>query len=83
VSDADHLNDTVDGDVLNHLAQDLLGRTCEELDSEERDVLARVAAGTYIGIDAAGTSSPIAWRRLAEAGASLLRLRSSFFPGCS
>jgi uncharacterized membrane protein len=53
VSDADHLNDTVDGDVLNHLAQDLLGRTCEELDSEERDVLARVAAGTYIGIDAA------------------------------
>ena len=38
---------------LDRLAQELLGRSCEELDPEEQDVLARVAAGTYIGIDAA------------------------------
>ncbi|MBD3729678.1 MAG: DUF1003 domain-containing protein [Sphingomonadales bacterium] len=38
---------------LERLAQELLGRSCDELDQEEQDVLARVAAGTYIGIDAA------------------------------
>ncbi|MXO60113.1 DUF1003 domain-containing protein [Altererythrobacter salegens] len=37
---------------LERLAKDLLGRSLEELDREEQDVLARVAAGTYIGIDA-------------------------------
>lgn len=37
---------------IERLAQELLGRTAEELDPEEQDVLGRVAAGTYIGIDA-------------------------------
>ncbi|WP_305096512.1 DUF1003 domain-containing protein [Croceibacterium aestuarii] len=37
---------------LERLAEDLLGRSLDELDQEEQDVLARVAAGTYIGIDA-------------------------------
>jgi uncharacterized membrane protein len=41
-----------DDDALNKLAEDLLGRRCAELDPEERDVLARVHAGSYIGIDA-------------------------------
>ena len=53
MSENEHLCDTVNGAALDHLAQELLGRTCEELDPEERDVLARVAAGNYIGIDAA------------------------------
>lgn len=38
---------------LERLAEELLGRSLDELDQEEQDVLARVAAGTYIGIDAA------------------------------
>lgn len=37
---------------LDRLAQDLLGRSLDELDEQEQEVLARVAAGTYIGIDA-------------------------------
>jgi uncharacterized membrane protein len=41
------------GSDLDRLAVELLGRSCDELDQEEQDVLARVAAGTYIGIDAA------------------------------
>ncbi|MCT2559813.1 DUF1003 domain-containing protein [Tsuneonella sp. YG55] len=35
------------------LARDLLGRELHELDEEEQDVIHRVAAGTYIGVDAA------------------------------
>ena len=38
---------------LERLAEELLGRSLEDLDQEEQDVLARVAAGTYIGIDSA------------------------------
>jgi uncharacterized membrane protein len=38
---------------LERLAHELLGRSCDELDPEEQRVLARVAAGSYIGIDAA------------------------------
>jgi uncharacterized membrane protein len=38
---------------LERLAEELLGRSLDELDVQEQDVLARVAAGTYIGIDAA------------------------------
>lgn len=38
---------------LERLAKELLGRNLEDLDQEEQDVLARVASGTYIGIDAA------------------------------
>ncbi len=34
------------------LARDLLGRELEELDEEEQDVIERVAAGCYVGIDA-------------------------------
>jgi len=35
------------------LAKELLGRSLDELGPEEQDVLSRVAAGSYIGIDAA------------------------------
>ncbi len=35
-----------------NLAVELLGRELDELDAEEQSVLDRVAAGTYIGIDA-------------------------------
>ena len=38
---------------VDRLAQELLGRNTDELDEEEQRVLARVAAGSYIGIDAA------------------------------
>ena len=38
---------------LDRLAQELLGRSRDELDPEEQRVLARVASGDYIGIDAA------------------------------
>ena len=34
------------------LARELLGRELEELDEEEQDVIQRVAAGSYIGVDA-------------------------------
>ena len=34
------------------LARELLGRDLEELDEEEQDVIQRVAAGCYLGIDA-------------------------------
>jgi uncharacterized membrane protein len=34
------------------LARDLLGRELGELDQEEQEVIARVAAGCYLGIDA-------------------------------
>lgn len=34
------------------LARDLLGRELHELDDEEQDVVQRVAAGSYIGVDA-------------------------------
>lgn len=53
MNDDAHLCDNVHGEALDHLAQELLGRTCDELDPDERAVLARVAAGSYIGIDAA------------------------------
>ena len=44
-----------DADVgdLDRLANELLGRSCEELDPEEQAVLKRVASNSYIGIDAA------------------------------
>jgi uncharacterized membrane protein len=35
------------------LARELLGRELEDLDEEEQDVIHRVAAGCYLGIDAA------------------------------
>ncbi|ANY21226.1 hypothetical protein A6F68_02736 [Tsuneonella dongtanensis] len=35
------------------LARDLLGRELAELDTEEQEVIQRVAAGCYLGIDAA------------------------------
>ena len=38
---------------LDRLAHELLGRSCDQLDPEEQRVLARVASGSYIGIDAA------------------------------
>ena len=38
---------------LDRLAKELLGRSCEELDPEEQEVLKRVASNSYIGIDAA------------------------------
>lgn len=38
---------------VERLAQELLGRSTDELDPEEQRVLARVASGSYIGIDAA------------------------------
>lgn len=44
---------TEPGEDIDRLAQELLGRTSVELDLEEQRVLARVAAGSYIGIDAA------------------------------
>jgi uncharacterized membrane protein len=34
------------------LARELLGRELHELDEEEQDVIQRVAAGTYLGVDA-------------------------------
>ncbi|MGN6500794.1 MAG: DUF1003 domain-containing protein [Tsuneonella sp.] len=45
--------DQVDSESLELLAQELLGRTCGDLGEEELTVLAHVAAGNYIGIDAA------------------------------
>ncbi len=53
MSESDDLLEHVGNENLERLAQELLGRSCAELDEEERAVLARVAAGTYIGIDAA------------------------------
>lgn len=41
------------GEDIERLAQELLGRSTDELDAEEQRVLERVAAGSYIGIDAA------------------------------
>ena len=41
------------GADLERLAEELLGRSCEELDPEEQEVLRRVASNAYIGIDAA------------------------------
>lgn len=41
------------GEDIERLAQELLGRSSSDLDQEEQDVLARVAAGSFIGIDAA------------------------------
>ena len=38
---------------IDRLARQLLGRCREDLDPEEQRVLARVATGSYIGIDAA------------------------------
>ena len=38
---------------LDRLARELLGRSCDELDPEEQEVLRRVASNSYIGIDAA------------------------------
>ncbi|MXP30057.1 DUF1003 domain-containing protein [Porphyrobacter algicida] len=38
---------------VEQLAQELLGRSLDELDVEEQEVLNRVASGSYIGIDAA------------------------------
>ncbi|MBX9897840.1 MAG: DUF1003 domain-containing protein [Qipengyuania sp.] len=40
------------GEDIERLAQELLGRSADELDAEEQRVLERVAAGSYIGIDA-------------------------------
>jgi len=37
----------------DRLARDLLGRELTELDEEEQEVIQRVAAGCYLGIDAA------------------------------
>ncbi|MFA6218368.1 MAG: DUF1003 domain-containing protein [Erythrobacter sp.] len=42
-----------DAAQIERLAEELLGRSLDELDAEEQDVLSRVAAGAYIGIDAA------------------------------
>ena len=53
MSEPDELLEQVGDENLERLAQELLGRSCAELDEEERAVLARVAAGTYIGIGAA------------------------------
>jgi uncharacterized membrane protein len=44
---------TESAEDIERLAQELLGRSADELDPEEQRVLARVAAGSYIGIDAA------------------------------
>ncbi|QKG69888.1 DUF1003 domain-containing protein [Erythrobacter mangrovi] len=41
-----------DAEQIERLAEELLGRSLDELDVEEQEVLSRVAAGTYIGIDA-------------------------------
>ena len=41
------------GPDIELLAEELLGRSCDELDSEELAVLKRVASNSYIGIDAA------------------------------
>ncbi|WP_341713647.1 DUF1003 domain-containing protein [Erythrobacter sp.] len=41
-----------DAEQIERLAKELLGRSLDELDIEEQEVLSRVAAGTYIGIDA-------------------------------
>ena len=35
------------------MARELLGRELDELDEEEQDVIRRVAAGSFIGVDAA------------------------------
>ena len=60
-------------DPLDRLARELLGRTCDELDPEEREVLRRVAAGSYIGIDAAEAAQLNAGRgdRLADRVAAI------------
>jgi uncharacterized membrane protein len=44
--------DQVENENLEQLAQELLGRSCGDLGIEEQNVLAHVAAGNYIGIDA-------------------------------
>lgn len=41
------------GEDIERLAQELPGRSSSDLDQEEQDVLARVVAGSFIGIDAA------------------------------
>ena len=60
------------------MARELLGRELDELDEEEQDVIRRVAAGSFIGVDAAeaaasGLAGALAWGldslTTAEAGA--------------
>lgn len=58
---------------LERLAEHLLGRSLDELDQEEQDVLARVASGRYIGIDASEAAhlNATAGDRLADRVASV------------
>lgn len=44
---------TASHEDIDRLARELLGRSGEHLDPEEQRVLARVASGQYLGIDAA------------------------------